>query len=75
MLGLKESHNTGGDTWRYDIKRKCYGNPLILDKFTFNVRENPILSNIGNSFGKFRAAFTEKDENYKKAVVFKNPFF
>jgi len=64
-----------GDTWRYDIKRKCYGNPLILDKFTFSVRENPILSNIGNSFGKFRAAFTEKDENYRKAVVFKNPFF
>jgi hypothetical protein len=39
------------------------------------VRENPILHNISNSFGKFRKAFTEKDDNYKRALIFKNPFF
>jgi hypothetical protein len=64
-----------GDNWRYDFKRKCYGNPLIADSFTFAERENPILFNIGTSFGKLRKAFTEKDDNYKKALVFKNPFF
>jgi hypothetical protein len=24
-----------GDNWRYDFKRKCYGNPLIADKSSF----------------------------------------
>jgi hypothetical protein len=27
-----------GDNCRYDFKKKCYGNPLIADKFTFTVR-------------------------------------
>jgi hypothetical protein len=64
-----------GDNWRYDFKRKCYGNPLIADRHTFDPRVNPILYNIGNSFGKFRSAFTEKDDNFRKALVFRNPFF
>jgi hypothetical protein len=64
-----------GDNWRYDFKRKCYGNPLIADKSTFDPRVNPILYNIGSSFGKFRTAFTEKDDNFKKALVFRNQFF
>ncbi len=34
-----------------------------------------ILYNICESFGKFRSAFTSKDDNYKKAFIFKNPFF
>ncbi len=64
-----------GDNWRYDIKLKCYGNPLIIDGKTFERDENPILFNIGTSFGTFRAAFTQKDDNYKKALIFRNPFF
>ncbi|MFN9956767.1 MAG: hypothetical protein ACK55I_27010, partial [bacterium] len=64
-----------GDNWRYDIKQKCYGNPLIVDGKTFERDENPILFNIGTSFGTFRAAFTQKDDNYKKALIFRNPFF
>jgi hypothetical protein len=64
-----------GDNWRYDIKVKCYGNPLIVDGRTFERDENPILFNIGTSFGIFRAAFTQKDDNYKKALIFRNPFF
>ncbi len=35
-----------GDNWRYDLKLKCYGNPLISDSGTFTFRENPTLSNI-----------------------------
>ncbi len=64
-----------GDNWRYDIKLKCYGNPLIVDGRTFERDENPILFYIGTSFGIFRAAFTQKDDNYKKALIFRNPFF
>jgi hypothetical protein len=59
-----------GDNWRYDIKLKCYGNPLIVDGRTFERDENPILFNIGTSFGIFKAAFTQKDDNYKKSPNF-----
>jgi hypothetical protein len=64
-----------GDMWRYDLKKKCYGNPLIADSGTFDPIRNPILHNICSSFGKFRDAFVKKDDNYKKALLLKNPFF
>jgi hypothetical protein len=64
-----------GDMWRYDLKNKCYGNPLIADSGTFEYATNPILNNICSSFGKFRDAFVKKDNNYKKAYIFKNPLF
>jgi hypothetical protein len=64
-----------GDMWRYDLKNKCYGNPLIADSGTFEYATNPILNNICSSFGKFRDTFVKKDNNYKKAYIFKNPLF
>jgi len=64
-----------GDNWRFDIKAKCYGNVMIANSQTFQARENPILSNICTSFGKFSAEFTNKDDNFKKAYIFRNPFF
>jgi hypothetical protein len=64
-----------GDNWRFDVKAKCYGNVLIANSQTFQVQENPILSNICTSFGKFSAEFTNKDDNFKKAFIFRNPFF
>ena len=64
-----------GDNWRYDLKLACYGNPLIADRNTFDRNSHPILYNICDSFGKFRSAFTSKDDNYKKSIIFKNPFF
>ncbi len=57
------------------MKVKCFGNPLIADKGTFTFRENPILSNITASFGKFKQEFTSKENNYKKALILNNPFF
>jgi hypothetical protein len=54
---------------------KCYGNPLTADKGTFSYRENPILSNISSSFGKFKHDFTSRENNYKKALILNNPFF
>jgi exonuclease III len=64
-----------GDNWRFDLKLACYGNPLIADSNTFDRHAHPVLYNICESFGKFRSAFTSKDDNYKKAYIFKNPFF
>jgi len=64
-----------GDNWRYDIKAKCYGNPLILENNFFNQNDNPILHNIGMSFSKFKDRFYKKDDNYRKAFIFKNPLF
>ncbi len=64
-----------GDNWRFDLKSACYGNPFIADRNTFDKNVNTILYNICESFGKFRSAFTSKDDNYKKAIVFKNPYF
>jgi hypothetical protein len=63
------------DNWRYDIMKKCYGNPCLIDGNTFNRTDNPILSNIGNSFGKFKTEYFKKDKNYLKAFIFKNPMF
>jgi hypothetical protein len=48
---------------------------MIANSQTFQARENPILSNICTSFGKFSAEFTNKDDNFKKAYIFRNPFF
>jgi len=62
-----------GDTWRYDVKLECFGNPLIADVSTWNVNSNPVLHNIGSSFGKFKKAFYSKDQNYLKAFIFRNP--
>jgi hypothetical protein len=62
-----------GDNWRYDVKVKCYGNPLIANASTFNVYSNPILHNVCSSFERFVKAFTAKGANYKKALIFKNP--
>jgi hypothetical protein len=64
-----------GDNWRFDLKSKCYGNVLTANAQTFTVQENPILFNVCTSFGKFSAEFTNKDDNYKKAYIFRNPFF
>jgi len=63
------------DNWRYDIMEKCYGNPCLINGNTFNDTENPILSNIGKSFGKFKNEYYKKDKNYLKAFIFKNPMF
>ncbi len=63
------------DNWRYDIKKACYGNPLIANESTFSQLQNPILYNICSSFGKFSAEFCKKDQNYKKALVFNNKMF
>ncbi len=72
---VKRTTQHWGDNWRYDLKVKCFGNPLIADKGTFTFRENPILSNISTSFGKFKLDFTSKENNYKKALILNNPFF
>jgi hypothetical protein len=63
------------DNWRYDIKKACYGNPLIANDSTFSQPNNPILYNLCSSFGKFSAEFCKKDWNYKKALVFNNKMF
>ncbi len=55
-----------GDNWRYDVKAKCYGNPLIANASTFNVATNPILYKFFSSFERFVRAFTCKGTNYKK---------
>jgi hypothetical protein len=64
-----------GDTWRFDLKAKCYGNPLIANEKTFSRAENPILSSICNSFGTFAKEFYGAEDNYKKAFIFRNPLF
>jgi hypothetical protein len=64
-----------GDTWRFDLKAKCYGNPLIANEKTFSLAENPILFNICKSFGKFAEEFYGAEDNYKKAFIFRNPLF
>jgi hypothetical protein len=64
-----------GDNWRFDLKAKCYGNPLIANDKTFPLAENPILFNIGKSFGNFAQEFYGIEDNYKKAFIFKNPLF
>jgi hypothetical protein len=38
------------------------------------MHENPILHNICKSFGSFKKEFTDKDDNFKKALIFRNPF-
>jgi hypothetical protein len=63
------------DNWRYDIKEKCFGNPLLIDGNTFNNTVNPILYNIGRSFGNFKNEYYKIDSNYRKAFIFKNPMF
>jgi hypothetical protein len=70
---VKRTTQHWGDNWRYDLKLKCYGNPLIADSGTFTFRENPTLSNICSSFGKFKRDFTNKEN--KKALILNNPFF
>ena len=55
--------------------KKCYRNPCLIDGNTFNRTDNPILSNIGKSFGKFKTEYFKKDKNYLKAFIFKNPMF
>jgi hypothetical protein len=72
---VKRTTQHWGDNWRYDLKIKCFGNPLIADRGTFTFRENPILSNITTSFGKFKQDFTSMENNYKKALILNNPFF
>jgi hypothetical protein len=57
-----------GDTWRFDLKAKCYGNPLIANEKTFSLAENPILFNICKSFGKFAEEFYGAEDNYKKPL-------
>jgi hypothetical protein len=46
---------------------------LLSNSKTFDSREHPVKSNICSSFEKFAAAFTRKENNYKKAYIFKNP--
>jgi hypothetical protein len=64
-----------GDNWRYDIKAKCDGNPLLANELTVSQNEHPILYNICKSFGTFKREFYLKDDNYKQALIFKNPIF
>jgi hypothetical protein len=64
-----------GDNWRYDLKVKCFGNPLVAGEETFTMQGNPILHNICKSYAGFKKEFTDKDDNYKKALIFRNPFF
>jgi hypothetical protein len=64
-----------GDNWRYDLNKKCYGNPILAGRSTFTIQENPVLSTICTSFGKFKAAFYSIGNNFKKALIFKNPYF
>jgi hypothetical protein len=70
---VKRTTQHWGDNWRFDLKLKCYGNPLIANSMTFNRETNPILHNISTSFGRFAMAFNNKGSNYKKALIFKNP--
>jgi hypothetical protein len=72
---IKRVTHHWGDNWRFDLKRKCYGNPLLADEKTFENDVNPILHNLCKSFGKFKNQFSKKDLNYKKALVFKNSMF
>jgi hypothetical protein len=39
------------------------------------VRKNPILHNICKSFGVFKKEFTGRDNIYRKALIFRNPYF
>jgi hypothetical protein len=64
-----------GNNWRYDLKAKCFGNPLIAGEGTFTMHENPILHNICKSFGIFKKEFSNKEDNFKKALIFRNPYF
>jgi hypothetical protein len=64
-----------GDNWRYDIKKACYGNPLIANSKTFIHTEHQILFNICASFEKFSVIFSRKNENYKKSLILNNPIF
>jgi hypothetical protein len=64
-----------GDNWRFDLKKKCYGNPILAGSGTFSNQENPVLSTICTSFGKFKSAFYSIGNNFKKAHIFKNPYF
>ena len=61
------------DNWRFDLKKACYGNPLLANTGTFNRIENPALFNICESFGNFSSEFYKKDRNFRKALIFKNP--
>jgi hypothetical protein len=70
---IKRTTQHWGDNWRFDIKRKCYGNPLIANSQTFEGRDHPVKSNICCSFEKFAAAFTRKEKNYKKPIFSKTP--
>jgi hypothetical protein len=64
-----------GDSWRYDLKLKCYGNPLIADENTFSRHETPIQYYLCKTFDVFKSAFMQKDDNYKKGLIFRNQFF
>jgi hypothetical protein len=72
---IKRSCEHWCDNWRFDLKKACYGNPLIANANTFSLVNNPVLHNICSSFGKFALEFYKKDRNYKKALVFKNGMF
>ncbi len=72
---IKRSCEHWCDNWRFDLKKACYGNPLIANANTFSRVNNPVLHNICSSFGKFALEFYKKDRNYKKALVFKNSMF
>jgi hypothetical protein len=72
---VKRSTEHWCDNWRFDLKKACYGNPLIANVNTFSRITNPVLHNICSSFGKFTLEFYKKDRNYKKALVFKNGMF
>jgi hypothetical protein len=70
---IKRTTQHWGDNWRFDIKKKCYGNTLLSNSKTFDSREHSVKSNICTSFEKFAAAFTRKDNDFKKAFILKNP--
>jgi len=48
---------------------------MIADDSTFSIPENPILSNICTSFGKFCGEFHKINNNYERHLSLKIKFF
>jgi hypothetical protein len=55
-----------GDMWRFDLKKMCYGNPLIADSGTFDPVRNLVLHNICSSFGNSTMHSLEKTTIIKR---------
>jgi hypothetical protein len=71
VLGLNAPRNTGGIIGDLTLNQMLW-QPLISSGKTFESRDHPVKSNICCRFEKFAAPFTRKENNYKKAYIFKN---